>query len=326
MRTMMTPFRLSAAAAFASISIAATVPANAAGDGAEIHRNHWSFGGMFGSFDKPQLQRGYQVYKEVCATCHSVSRMSFRNLAEKGGPEFPASSVAGLAAGTSIEDGPGDDGKMFKRPGRMSDRIPGPYKNEQEARSIHNGALPPDLSLMAKARNVEYTGPIWYHPIAMLKDMATGYQEGGADYIYALLTGYKDKAPAYRKDGLKLVAVSDKDVRDEKAVQRCVAIEKGETGKADTCSPLADLMNYNVAYPGHQIAMAQPIRDGQVKYSDGTKPTVENYAADLATFLSWTADPTLEERKRLGWQVMMYLLITSILLYVAKKRIWADKH
>jgi ubiquinol-cytochrome c reductase cytochrome c1 subunit len=326
MRTIMTPFRLSAAAvALAALAISSSAPAFAE-DHAEIHRHHWSFGGMFGRFEQPQLQRGYQVYKEVCSTCHGIGRMSFRNLAEKGGPAFPESSVAGLAAGTSIEDGPGDDGRMFKRPGRLSDRIPGPYKNEQEARSIHNGALPPDLSLIAKARGVEYTGPIWYHPIAMLKDMATGYQEGGPDYIYALITGYRDDAPAYKKDGMKLVPMAEKDIRDKKAVSRCVAVEKGEAGKPDTCQPMADLMNYNEAYPGHQIAMAQPIRDGQVKYTDGTAPTVANYAADVAAFLAWTADPTLEERKRLGWQVMLYLLITSILLFVAKKRIWADAH
>ena len=330
MKTFRLPAAVVAATSILAVSslglATAITPASASGDGAEIHRQHWSFAGMFGQFDQPQLQRGFQVYREVCSTCHSISRISFRNLAEKGGPGFPEAGVRGLAAAAKVDDGPDDSGKMFQRPGRLSDRIPGPYKNDQEARSIHNGALPPDLSLMAKARGVEYTGPIWYHPLAMLKDMATGYQEGGADYINAVLTGYRDKAPAYRRDGNKLMPMADKDVRDEKAVVRCVAMEKGEAGKPDTCAPMADLMNYNAVYPGHQIAMAQPIRDGQVAYKDGTPATMANYAADVAAFLSWTADPTLDERKHLGWQVLLYLLVTSILLYVAKKKIWADAH
>ena len=327
-RKTMTTFRLSATVSAVATVLAATLPTLpvAAEDHAEIHRHHWSFAGMFGHFEKPQLQRGFQVYKDVCATCHSISRISFRNLAEKGGPEFPEAGVKALAASTKVDDGPDDNGKMFQRPGRLSDRIPGPYKNEQEARSIHNGALPPDLSLMAKARGVEYTGPIWYHPLSMLKDIATGYQEGGADYLHALMTGYREKAPAYRRDGSKLVAMADKDVRDEKAVMRCVAMDKGEAGKPDACTPMADLMHYNAAFPGHQIAMTVPLFDGKVKYSDGTPATVDNYAADIAAFLAWTADPTLEERKRLGWQVLLYLLITSVLLYIAKKRIWADLH
>ena len=320
----MTTFRLACAAAAVTVL---AVSSSAFAEGNEIHRNHWSFGGMFGQFDKPQLQRGFQVYKEVCATCHSLSRISFRNLAEKGGPQFPEDGVKALAASTKVEDGPDDNGKMFQRAGRPSDRIPGPYKNDQEARSVHNGALPPDLSLMAKARGVEYTGPIWYHPLSMLKDMATGYQEGGADYLYALMTGYREKAPAYRKDASgKMTPMPDKDVRDEKAVMRCVAMEKGEAGKPDTCTPMAELMHYNEAFPGHQIAMIAPLSDGRVKYGDGTPGTVANYAADMAAFLAWTADPTLEERKKMGWQVLLYLLITSVLLFIAKKRIWAGAH
>ena len=323
----MSTFRLATLGFVAATAVLAAGPVSASGEGAEIHRNHWSFGGVFGQFERPQLQRGFQVYKEVCATCHSISRISFRNLAENGGPQFPEDGVKALAAATKVEDGPDDNGRMYQRAGRLSDRLPGPYKNEQEARSVHNGAYPPDLSLMAKARGVEYTGPIWYHPLAMLKDIATGYQEGGADYIYALMISYREKAPAYRKDAAgKMVAMADKDVRDEKAVMRCVAMEKGEAGKPDSCTPMADLMHYNEAYPGHQIAMIAPLSDGRVKYSDGTPATIANYAADVSAFLSWTADPTLEERKRMGWQVLLYLLITSVLLFIAKKRIWANAH
>ena len=278
------------------------VTASAAG-GVEVNRQQWSFAGIFGSFDNNQLQRGFKVYKEVCSSCHGLSRIAFRNLVENGGPEFPEAGVRSLAATYKIEDGPNDDGKMFTRPGRLSDRLPSPYKNEQEARATHNGAYPPDLSLMAKARNPEYTGPIWYHPLAMLKDIVAGYQEGGADYLHAVLTGYREKAPAYRRDGNKLVAMADADVRDEKAVMRCSSVTKGEAGKPDQCAEMGQTMHYNAAFPGHQIAMAQPLSDGMVPYTDGTPATVEHYSRDVTAFLAWAADPTLETRKTLGWQV-----------------------
>jgi ubiquinol-cytochrome c reductase cytochrome c1 subunit len=261
-------------------------PAVAAEEAAAIERQQWSFSGLFGQFDKAQLQRGYQVYSEVCANCHEMKRIYYRNLAQRGGPEFPEEGVKALAASVQVEDGPNEEGQMYQRPGKLTDRLPRRYKNEQEARSIHNGAYPPDLSLMARARNVEYHGTVWFHPLSMLRDVLTGYQEGGADYIYALLTGYKNP-PA-----------------DVKMVEG---------------------MNYNEAFPGHQTAMANPFAggDGQISYTDGTPATVDNYARDVSAFLSWAADPKLEDRKQLGWQVMVYLLVTTILLYIAKKRIWA---
>ena len=261
-------------------------PALAVEEAPGVERQKWSFSGIVGQFDKAQLQRGYQVYAEVCVNCHEMKRIYFRNLAQRGGPEFPEEAVRALAASVQVEDGPNQEGQMYQRPGRLSDPLPRRYKNEQEARSIHNGAYPPDLSLMARARNVEYHGPVWFHPFSMLRDVVTGYQEGGADYIYALLTGYT-------------------------------------TPPADV--QLVEGMNYNQAFPGQQIAMANPFAggDGQIAYQDGTKPTVDNYARDVAAFLSWAADPHLEERKQLGWQVMAYLLVTTVLLYIAKKRIWA---
>ncbi len=260
---------------------------SAAEEETKIERQQWPFAGLFGQFDQAQLQRGYQVYSEVCSNCHELNRIYFRNLAQPGGPTFPEDSVKALAAGTKVEDGPDDNGKMFQRPGRLSDALPKRYKNEQEARSIHNGAYPPDLSLMARARNVENDAPWYIHPFLMLKDVAKGYQEGGADYIYALLKGYKDTPPP--------------DVK------------------------VAEGLNYNDAFPGHQIAMVNPFAggDGQVTYTDGTPSTVDNYARDVAAFLSWTADPRLDERKRLGWSVLLYLIVTAVLLYLAKKRIWA---
>ena len=267
----------------------ATLPllAHAAGEAIQIDRQKWSFAGFFGRFDQNQLQRGFQVYKDACAQCHGISRIDFRNLAQAGGPVFNEDSVKGLASTYEVQDGPNDEGQMFKRPGRLSDKVPSPYANEQEARSIHNGAYPPDLSLITRARGVEYHGSLFAHPFHILKDMAIGYQEGGADYLYALLTGYTDAPPDFK---------------------------------------LADGMQYNKAFAGHQISMPPPLIEGNIKYEDGTPATVDQMARDVTAFLSWTGDPKHDERKRMGLLVMLYLLITAVLLYFAKKRIWASAH
>lgn len=282
----MTTMRGSLRSLLAAGLMAVAAQSATAAEAVHIERQSWPFAGVLGTFDRAQLQRGYQVYTEVCSSCHDLGRIPFRNLSQKGGPEFPDEAVKALAASVEVTDGPDDQGKMYKRPGRLSDVRPSLYANEQEARSIHNGAYPPDLSLMARARNAENVAPWFIHPFLMLRDIAVGYQEGGADYIYALLTGYKDPPAG-------------------------VEVMEG--------------MNYNTAFPGHQIAMVNPFAggDGQVSYSDGTPATVDNYARDVAAFLSWTADPRLEERKRLGWTVLLYLVVTAGLLYIGKKRLWA---
>lgn len=274
-------------AVFALAAASMPLVAYAAGEAPAIERQPWSFAGFFGRFDQNQIQRGFQVYKDACAQCHGVSRLAFRNLAQPGGPAFNEDGVKGLAASYQVQDGPNDEGQMFKRPGRLSDRIPPPYANEQEARAVHNGAYPPDLSLITKARGIEYHGSLFAHPLHLLKDMASGYQEAGADYVHAILTGYGD-APA----GFKM----------------------------------ADGMQYNKAFPGHQIAMPPPLSDGAVKYQDGTPNTVDQMARDVVAFLHWAGDPKQDERKRMGLLVILYLLITAVLLYFAKKRIWASAH
>ncbi len=146
----------------------------------------WSFAGLFGRFDTAQLQRGYQVYKEVCASCHSMNLMSFRNLAQEGGPHFTEAQARTVAASYQVQDGPNDAGDMFERPGRLSDRFPSPFPNPEAAAAANNGKAPPDLSLMAKARAVERGFP-WF-----VLDLFTQYEEGGPDYIHGLLTGYKE--------------------------------------------------------------------------------------------------------------------------------------
>jgi len=286
---MMGTNRAKIGAAALLLAAAGAAAAWAAGEAVHIDRQKWTFGGVFGHFDDGQLQRGFKVYTEVCARCHSIKRLHFRNLAQPGGPGFQEAGVKSLAANYQVDDAPDEQGKIGKRPATLADAIPGPFKNEQEARFTQNGALPPDLSLMAKARGID-TGAAFYRlPDMMIRDVLTGYQEAGADYIYAYLMGYR-APPANVK--------------------------------------LAEFMHYNAAFPGHQTAMANPFvaGDGLVKYSDDMPATVDNYARDVVAFLSWAADPSLEERKRMGLLVIGYLLITAVLFGFAKRRIWSSAH
>lgn len=241
-----------------AIGLFATAPAHAAGEAIVIPDTKFSFDGVFGTYDRASAQRGFQVYKEVCSACHSLRLLSYRNLRELGLTE---AQVEAIAAGYQITDGPNDEGQMFERPGRPADRFRKPFANDAAARAANNGALPPDLSVIAKAR------------------------EGGADYLYALLTGYADP-PA------------------------------GVT--------VMDGMNYNKYFPGHQIAMASPLNPDQVDYADGTKATVEQMARDVATFLQWAAEPELEQRRALGVKIIIFLTILAGLTYAVKRKVWAD--
>ena len=157
-------------------------------------KQSWSFAGPFGRFDQAQLQRGYQVYREVCSSCHSMKFVSFRNLSDAGGPGFSESQVKALAETFKVKDGPNDAGEMFERPGRPSDPFPSPFPNEQAARAANGGALPPDQSVLAKARDIEFGG-LWF-----LVQPFSQYSEQGVDYIHALLNGYHEKPP----EGFKL--------------------------------------------------------------------------------------------------------------------------
>lgn len=264
----------------------AETPAPAqAGQHFEIHKQPWTFGGLFGYYDKAQLQRGYKVYKQVCANCHGLKLLSYRNLAEPGGPEFPKEVAEQIASEAQVTDGPNDQGEMFQRPGKLSDRIVGPFKNDKEAANANNGAVPPDLSLITKARGYE-TGAPWYlMPYVLLRDFFTQYQEQGQDYIYALLTGYSDP-PAGKE--------------------------------------LAGGMSYNLAFPGNQVAMPQPLQDGVVDYEDKTPNTLDQQTRDVVAFLSWTAEPHLVERKQMGIWVMGYLFVFAVLLFLAKKALWRN--
>ena len=231
-----------------------------AGGDVTLKTRDWSFSGPFGTFDKAAMQRGFQVYNEVCAGCHSMKLIAFRNFADLG---YNEAEIKALAAQYEVQDGPNDDGEMFMRPAIPADRMPSPYANDNAARAGNNGALPPDLSLIAKAR------------------------PNGPNYLYSLLSSYGN-------------APNDKEVPDG--------------------------MYYNAAYPGHLIAMPQPLYGDDVEYIDGAATSIEAVSADLTQFLMWAAEPKMEVRKRTGVAAVFFLSIFVIFSYLAKRRIWADVH
>lgn len=165
-----------------------SAPAGAAegGHDARPHREEWSFAGPFGTYDPAQLQRGFKVFREVCAACHSAHFFYFRNLAQPGGPLFTEAQAKQVASEYQITDGPNDAGDMFQRPGRLSDAWPSPFPNDNAARAANGGALPPDLSVIAKARSYHVGFP------GFITDAFIQYQEHGVDYIHALLNGYEE--------------------------------------------------------------------------------------------------------------------------------------
>ena len=264
-----------------ALAIGGASAAFAAEPTAKPERQSWSFAGPFGKFDRAQLQRGFQVYKDVCATCHGLKYVAFRNLAQAGGPGFSEPQARVIASDYQITDGPDDTGEMFQRPGRLSDYFPNPAPNDQALRSRFGGALPPDLSIITKARSYESGLLIG------LADFFRQYQEHGADYLVALLNGY-------------------------------------ENPPADT--KLGPGLAWNKYFPGNAIAMVKPLQDGQVAYSDGSPQTVAQYSRDVAAFLAWTAEPSLEHRKRIGFQVIIFLIVFAGLMYFTKKKVWSDAH
>jgi ubiquinol-cytochrome c reductase cytochrome c1 subunit len=236
--------------------------AASAASGPKPPTQEWPHTGFFGTFDRAALQRGYQVYKEVCAACHAMKQIRYRNLEGIG---LSAAEIAALAKEYETTDGPNDDGEMFQRPARPADRFKSPFANELAARAANGGAYPLDLSLIAKNR------------------------AGGENYVYALLTGYRERPPA------------------------------GVT--------MMEGMSYNDWFPGHQIAMSAPLSADRVTYADGTPATVERMAKDVSTFMAWAASPHLEARNQLGVKVMLFLFILTGLLYATKRKIWRNiKH
>jgi cytochrome c1 len=266
-----------------AVAAAAAGVAFAAGDAEHPENYRFSFESPVGSYDMAAVQRGFQVYQQICATCHSMDHLAYRHLGERGAPFAvymvrnhetgeperhvgkPAHGgsfvdvtdnpyVRAIAAGVTISAADPNTGQLTDRPGRISDRFRRPFPNEAAARAANGGAYPPDLSVINLARH------------------------GGADYIRSLLIGY--------------------------------------TGDSE------GVLYHNRYFPGGRIAMPPPLAEGAVPYADGTATTVEQYATDVTTFLQWAADPHMEQRKRLGVVVIFFLLAMSILLYLAYKQVW----
>ena len=223
-------------------------------------KTDWSFKGIFGKFDRGELRRGYQVYSEVCAGCHSISQLSYRNLSEKGGPEFSIKVVEDIAASFEIKDGPNSEGDMFTRPGRLPDKFPNPYPNIEAAKAANGGAYPPDMSVLVKAR------------------------KGGAAYIFSLLQGYDEPPEGYQLD---------------------------------------EGVYYNKYMDGNQIKMPNVLFDDLVEYADGTKATKEQMSKDISSFLTWASEPSLESRHKLGFKVILYLIVLGVLVYFSMNRLWS---
>jgi len=237
----------------------------------------WSFAGPFGTYDRAQLQRGLKVYVENCAACHSMDLVAFRTLEDLG---YSDEQVKAFAANYEIEDGPNTDGDMFIRPAVATDHFPSPFPNKETAALVNNGAVPPDFSLIAKARAVERGFPTFVF------DIFTMYAENGPDYIYSLLTGYQEPP-----EGVEL----------------------------------SDGVYYNPYFAGGSgLAMAQPLYDDMIEYDDGSPTTIDQYAKDVTAFLMWAAEPHLEERKQMGFIVLVFLAVFGGLLYLTKRSIFAS--
>lgn len=248
--------------AAAGLGLAASFPAAPASaqnlQALPYHRQNWSFEGPFGSFDLASAQRGYAVYSQVCASCHSMKQVTFRDLSGLGLNE---DQVHDIAAGQPVPGGTDATGNIVLRAATPDDHFRLPFPNDAAARAANNGALPPDQSRLA------ITVP------------------GGPSFIQAFLTGFRDPPPNVT---------------------------------------LAAGMHYNDYVPGNAIAMPDVLHDGQVKYADGTKPTVAQMAHDVSTYLAWTAQPHLVERHRMGIRVLVYLVLLTGLVFVVKRKVWSN--
>lgn len=219
-----------------------------------LHAPNYNFAhkGPLTAYDHASIRRGFQVYQQICASCHSLHRVSYRTLLNVAFSEDEMKVL--LENANDVEDGPNDKGQNFMRPAKLSDYMPSPFKNEEEGRMANDGAYPPDLSLISKARG------------------------GGADYLFALLTGYRD-AP----EGVNL--------------------RKG--------------LHYNPYFPGGAIAMAQQLFDGSVDYEDGTPATTSQMAHDVSVFLTWAAEPEHDDRKLMGlkWCLAFATMTVTVMWY-----------
>jgi cytochrome c1 len=243
--------------AILALSFALPASALAAGDQEHPESRNWSWNGIFGTYDREQLQRGLEIFTGQCINCHGLKYIHFRDLMQIGLSEDQAEA---LAEQFEVAGDPDEWGDPTTRPAKLFDAFPDPYRNEEEARALNNGAVPPDLSLMAKAR------------------------PDGSNYIASLMSY------AEYNEG----------------------------------NPTDDGLYHNKYFPGGLIAMAPPLYEGLGVNADGSDASIDEMSDDIAAFLTWTAEPRLEDRKGMGLKVILFLLVLTGLLYVSKRKIWAN--
>ncbi|RIJ25792.1 cytochrome c1 [Henriciella barbarensis] len=339
---------------------AAAIAATAQAAGGSLHAHEpeggWAFEGPVGELDMASVQRGYQVYREVCAACHSMRLLSYRNLGEPGGPfydpEYPNANNNPLVKSFAAQDEilstePNDVGDYDFRPARTSDPFKSPYPNDAAARAANGGALPPDLSVITKARH------------------------GGASYIYSLISGYPSE-DVFSTREIPAEETPAAESEAEAEGEGAEAVDGGEMESAEAAAPAGptsetvlkvseiDSSHYDFSKykgelvqpvgqyynpymagdvsaqwrgdprktpPGGFLAMPPQLSDGRVSYLDGTEATVEQMSIDIANFLQWAGEPKQSQRKSTGLAVMIYLLIFAVLLWFSFHRIWRNvKH
>ncbi len=306
-------------AGLGSLAFASLAHAAGGAKQARAPEGGWPFESITGSYEAASVQRGYQVYKEVCSSCHSMKLLSYRNLGEPGGPFYDAQYdspndnpfVKALAAENLIPSKePNDLGEFELVPAGPADRFRSPFPNDTAARAANGGALPPDLSVITKAR------------------------VGGASYVYSLLTGYPDFGlyeDRVIEEGGETVYQTVIDMskfdglgkykpdHEAKLIQPGGQYYNPYMAGDTTPNFLGDPRH---APPGGFLAMGPQLLEGRVTYTDGTESSPDQMAYDVAQFLAWAGDPKLEPRKRTGLAVMVYLGILTILLWFSYKRIW----
>jgi len=218
----------------------------------------WEHTKYLKTFDHQALRRGFQVYKEVCSSCHSLSRIPYRALV---GVTHTVDEAKAMAEENEYDTEPNDEGEIEKRPGKLSDYLPSPYKNDEAARAANNGALPPDLSLIVKARH------------------------GGCDYVFSLITGYPEEPPPGAN--------------------------------------LSEGLYFNPYFPGTGIAMARVLYNDLVEYEDGTPASTSQMAKDVVEFLNWSAEPEMDQRKKMGMKVLVIGTVLFALSVWVKRYKWS---
>jgi ubiquinol-cytochrome c reductase cytochrome c1 subunit len=244
----------------AGLFAAGLLAAPAVAQEADMPNERWSFNSLFGTFDLAAAQRGFEVYSNVCANCHSMKLLHYRDLSGIG---FDDEQIKAIAANITVPSGLDDQGNPKDGPATPANQFKSPFANDLAARAANGGALPPDLSLIVNAR------------------------EGGPNYVYGILTGFAEPPTGFK---------------------------------------MQDGMHYNRMFPGHQIAMPQPLQDGTVEYTDGTPTNLNQEARDVVTFLAWAANPETVERKQIGVKVILFLVFMTGITYAVKRKVWSDVH